>query len=70
MKDLLNSDEPITLERLREFFHENDFSIMPVKDPTEYDEKELRLYNKVLKLVNSEWKTISKSLGMTHPQDC
>ncbi len=70
MKDLLNSDEPLTLERLREFFHENDFSTMPVKDPTEYDEKELGLYNKVLKLVNAEWKTISKSLGMTHPQDC
>ena len=26
MKDLLNSDEPITLERLREFFRKNDFS--------------------------------------------
>ena len=70
MKDLLNSEESITLERLREFFHENDFSTMPVKDPSEYDEKEFRLYNKVLKLINAEWKTISKSLGMTHPQDC
>lgn len=54
MKDLINSDEPLTLERLRAFFHENDFSTMPVKDPTEYDEKELGLYNKVLKLVNAE----------------
>lgn len=70
MKDLINSDEPLTLEHLREFFHENDFSTMPVKDPSEYDEKELRLYNKVLKLVNAEWKTISKSIGLTHPQDC
>lgn len=70
MKDILNSDEPITLERLREFFHENDFSTMPVKDPTEYDEKEFKLYNKVLKLVNAEWKTISKSIGLTHPQNC
>ena len=70
MKDLLNSDKPLTLERLREFFHENDFSTIPVKDPSEYDEKEFRLYNKVLKLINAEWKTISKSLGMTHPQDC
>ncbi len=70
MKDFLNSDEPITLEHLREFFHENDFSTMPVKDPSEYDEKEFRLYNKVLNLVNAEWKTISKSIGLTHPQDC
>lgn len=70
MKDFLNSKEPITLEYLREFFHENDFSTMPVKDPSEYDEKELGLYNKVLKLVNAEWKTISKSVGLTHPQDC
>ena len=43
MKDLLNSDESITLERLREFFHENDFSTMPVKDPSEYNEDEAEL---------------------------
>lgn len=43
---------------------------MPVKDPSEYTEKQLKLYNKVLKLINAEWKTISKSLGLTHPQDC
>ena len=53
MKDLLNSDEPLTLERLREFFHENDFSTMPVKDPSEYNEDELELYNVVLILISN-----------------
>ncbi|MDE7399057.1 MAG: helix-turn-helix domain-containing protein [Oscillospiraceae bacterium] len=70
MKDLLNSEEPLTLDRLREFFHENDFSTMPVKDPSEYTEDELELYNVVLKHINAEWKEISKSLGLKHPQDC
>lgn len=70
MKDLLNSDKPITLESLREFFHENDFSTMPVKDPSEYSEDELELYNVVLKHINSEWQEISKTLGLNHPQDC
>lgn len=69
MSDLLN-EENITLDKLKETFHSNDFSTMPVKDPSEYSEKELALYNRVLKLVNAEWKTISKSLGLTHPQDC
>lgn len=70
MKDLLNSEEPITLERLREFFHERDFSTMPVKDPSEYTEDELELYNVVLKHINAEWQEISKTLGLNHPQDC
>lgn len=70
MKDLINSEEPLTLERLREFFHENDFSTMPVKDPSEYTEDELELYNVVLKHINTEWQEISKSLGLNHPQDC
>ena len=69
MSDLLN-EKVITLDKLREAFHENDFSTLPVKDPSEYNEKELKLYNRVLKLVNAEWKSISKSLGLTHPQDC
>ena len=69
MSDLLNEKE-ITLGKLREAFHENDFSTLSVKDPSEYNEKELNLYNKVLKYVNAEWKSISKSLGLTHPQDC
>lgn len=69
MADLFNEKE-ITLDKLKETFHNNDFSTMPVKDPSEYSEKELALYNRVLKLVNAEWKTISKSLGLTHPQDC
>ncbi len=69
MLDLFN-EEKITLDKLREAFHSNDFSTLPVKDPSEYNEKELKLYNKVLKLVNAEWKTISKSMGLTHPQDC
>ncbi len=70
MKDLINSEEPLTLERLREFFRENDFSTMPVKDPSEYTEDELELYNVVLKHINLEWQEISKSLGLNHPQDC
>lgn len=70
MNDLLNSEEPLTLDRLREFFHENDFSTMPVKDPSEYTEDELELYNVVLKHINAEWQEISKSLGLNHPQDC
>ena len=69
MSDLLN-EEAITLDKLREYFHNNDFSTLPVKDTSEYNEKELKLYNRVLKLVNAEWKSISKSLGLTHPQDC
>lgn len=69
MSNLLNEEE-ITLDKLRETFHNNDFSTLPVKDQSEYSEKELRLYNRVLKLVNAEWKTISKSLGLTYPQDC
>ena len=69
MSDLLNEKE-ITLDKLREHFHENDFSTLPVKDPSEYNEKELKLYNRVLKLFNAEWKSISKSFGLTHPQDC
>lgn len=69
MADLYNEKE-ITLDKLRETFHNNDFSTIPVKDPSEYSEKELKLYNRVLQLVNGEWKTISKSLGLTHPQDC
>ncbi len=54
MKDLINSEKPLTLERLREFFHENDFSTMSVKDPSEYTEDEQELYNVVLKHINSE----------------
>ena len=69
MSDLLNEKE-ITLDKLREHFHENDFSTLPVKDPSEYNKKELWLYNRVLKLVNAEWKSVSKLLGLTHPQDC
>ena len=69
MSDLFNEKE-ITLDKLRENFHENDFSTMPVKDPSEYTEKQLRLYNRVLRIVNAEWKSISKTLGLTHPQDC
>ena len=70
MKDLINSEKPINLDSLRELFHNNDFSTLPVKDPSEYSGKELKLYNRVLTLVNAEWKTISKSMGLTHPQDC
>ena len=69
MSDLLNEKE-ITLDKLRENFRENDFSTMPIKDPSEYSAKELKLYNRVLKIVNAKWKAISKSLGLKHPQDC
>lgn len=69
MSDLFNEKE-ITLDKLRENFHENDFSTMPVKDPSEYTEKQLKLYNRVLRIVNAEWKSISKTLGLTHPQEC
>ena len=58
MTDLFNEKE-ITLDKLRENFHENDFSTLPAKDPSEYNEKELWLYNRVLRIVNAEWKTIS-----------
>lgn len=64
------NNEPITLEFLREHLHNNDFSTMPVKDPSKYNAKELKLYNRVLALVNAEWKSISKKMGLTHPQDC
>lgn len=64
------TNETITLESLREHFRNNDFSTMPVKDPSKYNEKELKLYNRVLALVNAEWRSISKKMGLTHPQDC
>lgn len=53
MADLFNEKET-TLDKLREAFHNNDFSTLPVKDPSEYNEKELKLYNRVLKIVNAE----------------
>lgn len=67
--DLLSKDK-INLDDLREHFHIHDFSAMPVKESSEYSEKELALYNRVLRLINTEWITISKSLSLTHPQDC
>lgn len=70
MPDLINSQEPITIDFLRKCFHENDFTTIPVKDPLEYDETELKLYNRILMIVNTEWKTISKELGLNHPQSC
>lgn len=70
MSDNLLNAEQITLGMLREYFHEHDFSTMPVKDPSEYTEDELELYNVVLKHINSEWQKISKTLGLNHPQDC
>lgn len=69
MPDLLNEEE-ITLDKLRDHFLNNDFSTMPVKDPSKYTEKQLKLYNRVLRIINSEWRLISKSLGLTHPQEC
>lgn len=70
MPELINSQEPITIDFLRKCFHENDFTTIPVKDPLEYDESELKLYNRILTIVNTEWKTISKELGLNHPQSC
>lgn len=70
MLDLINSQEPITIDFLRKCFHENDFTTIPVIDPLEYDEAELKLYNHILTIVNTEWKTISKELGLNHPQSC
>lgn len=70
MSDNLLNSEQITLDKLSEHFHDNDFSTMPVKDPSEYTEDELELYNVVLKHINAEWQGISKSLGLNHPQDC
>ena len=69
MSDLFNEEE-ITMDKLREYFHNNDFSTIPVKDPSEYTEKQLKFYNRVLRIVNAEWKSISESLGLTHPQEC
>lgn len=70
MLDLINFQEPITIDFLRKCFHENDFTTIPVIDPLEYDEAELKLYNRILTIVNTEWKTISKELGLNHPQSC
>ncbi len=60
MSDLFNEKE-ITLDKLRDYFHNNDFSTLPVKDSSEYTPKQLKLYNRVLWIINSEWKMISKS---------
>ena len=43
---------------------------MPAKYSSEYTEDELELYNVVLKHIIAEWREISKSLGLNHPQDC
>ena len=59
MSDLFNEEE-ITLDNLREYFHNNDFSTLPIKDPSKYTEKQLKLYNRVLRIVNAEWKSISR----------
>ncbi len=69
MADLFNEEE-ITLDKLRDYFHNNDFSTLPVKDPSKYTEKQLKLYNRVFRIFNAEWKSISKKLGLTYPQNC
>lgn len=66
MSDFFNEEE-ITLDKLRENFHNNDFSTMPVKDTSEYSEKELKLYNRVLRLVNAEWKNHSQIIRINTP---
>lgn len=70
MPNLINSQEPITIDFLRKCFRENDFSTIPVKDPLEYNEAEHKLYNRILTIVNTEWKTISSELGLNRPQSC
>lgn len=54
MPDLINSQELITIDFLRKCFHENDFTTIPVIDQLEYDESELKLYNCILTIVNTE----------------
>lgn len=54
MSNNLLNEEQITLDMLRKYFHENDFSTMPVKALSEYTEDEVKLYNAVLKHINAE----------------
>lgn len=52
------NNEPVTFDNLRKNFCKNDFSTMPIKDSSVYNEKELKLYNRVLRIINKEWRSV------------
>lgn len=53
MSDLFN-EEKISLDKLREAFHSNDFSTLPVKYPSKYSENEIKLYDNEGRIVRRD----------------
>ena len=56
----------ITPEKLREVLWADDFTKMPVRDPSEYNEKEAKLYKTVEKYIKQHWDRIAKVLAGTY----
>lgn len=56
----------VSPENLRKVFWENDFTKMPVRDPSEYNEKEAKMYLTVEKYIKQNWDSIAKILGQTY----
>lgn len=56
----------ITPENLREVLWADDFTKMPVRDPSEYNEKEAKLYKTVEKYIKQHWDRIAKVLAGTY----
>lgn len=56
----------ISPENLREVLWTDDFTKMPVRDPSEYNEQESELFKTVEKYIRENWNGIAKSLGQTY----
>jgi len=56
----------ITPEKLREVLWADDFTKMPVRDPSEYNEKEAKLYKTVETYIKEHWDRIAKVLAGTY----
>ena len=59
----------ITPEKLREVLWADDFTKMPVRDPSEYNEKEAKLYKTVETYIKEHWDRIAKVLAGTYAPD-
>ena len=59
----------ITPEKLREVLWADDFTKMPVRDPSEYNEKEAKLYKTVETYIKEHWDRIAKVLVGTYAPD-
>lgn len=70
MSDSLLNGNPITLESLREYFLENDFTTMPDTLPENMCDGEAELYNKIIEFINEDWQELAKEMGLKRPQMC